>query len=75
MCNPKPTGDWKAKTGSPKQEDVWMQTGPLSQDDTSAATLEFEDLVERHYRPLCRFPLSLTHSEADAGDLTRFPHY
>jgi RNA polymerase sigma-70 factor, ECF subfamily len=75
MCQPNPIGDWQAKTGSRKQEDVWMQTGSLSQDDSSAASLEFEDVVERYYRPLYRFALSLTHSEADACDLTQHTFY
>lgn len=32
---------------------------------------EFENLVRAHYASLYRFALSLTHSEADAGDLTQ----
>ena len=33
--------------------------------------VEFEDLVQAHYASLYRFALSLTRSEADAGDLTQ----
>jgi RNA polymerase sigma-70 factor (ECF subfamily) len=33
--------------------------------------VEFEDLVRTHYESLYRFALSLTRSEADAGDLTQ----
>lgn len=33
--------------------------------------VEFEDLVRTHYASLYRFALSLTRSEADAGDLTQ----
>jgi len=32
--------------------------------------LDFETLVERYYQPLYRFALGLSHSEADASDLT-----
>jgi RNA polymerase sigma-70 factor (ECF subfamily) len=37
--------------------------------------LNFEDVVERYYRPLYRFALSLTRSEADACDLTQQTFY
>ncbi len=36
---------------------------------------EFEDLVEQYYRPLYQFAFSLTHSDADAGDLTQQTFY
>ncbi len=32
---------------------------------------DFEEIVERYYRPLYQFALSLTHCEADACDLTQ----
>ena len=32
---------------------------------------DFEQIVSHHYEPLYRFALSLTHSEADACDLTQ----
>lgn len=36
-----------------------------------AAELDFEQLVELYYRSLYQFALSLSHSEADAADLTQ----
>ncbi len=39
------------------------------------ARLEFEEVVERYYRPLFQFALGLTHSEADASDLTQQTFY
>lgn len=42
-------------------------------DDT--AIPNFESLVEEHYRALYRFGLSLTGSEAEAGDLTQQTFY
>lgn len=36
---------------------------------------EFEDIVQRYYRPLYRFALSLTRSEAEACDLTQHTFY
>lgn len=32
---------------------------------------DFQSLVDLHYEPLYRFALSLTHTEADAGDLVQ----
>jgi RNA polymerase sigma-70 factor, ECF subfamily len=61
--------------GGRKTEDIWMQTGPLSQDNSNTANLEFEELVERFYGPLYQFALSLTRSEADASDLTQHAFY
>jgi RNA polymerase sigma-70 factor (ECF subfamily) len=40
-----------------------------------ASALEFESVVARHYEPLYRFAFSLTHSEADACDLTQQTFY
>jgi RNA polymerase sigma-70 factor (ECF subfamily) len=40
-----------------------------------ALTDEFEELIERYYRPLYQFALSLTRSEADACDLTQHTFY
>lgn len=40
-----------------------------------AGKLDLSDLVERHYRPLYQFALSLTRSEADACDLTQHTFY
>src|SRR4029079_8131817 len=36
---------------------------------------DFEQIVARHYEPLFKFALSLTRSEADAGDLTQQTFY
>lgn len=36
---------------------------------------QFEAIVNEHYEPLYRFALSLTHSKADAGDLTQHTFY
>ncbi|MFO1512868.1 MAG: RNA polymerase sigma factor [Verrucomicrobiota bacterium] len=36
---------------------------------------QFEAIVNEHYEPLYRFALSLTRSEADAGDLTQHTYY
>ncbi len=36
---------------------------------------EFEQIVSQHYEALYRFALSLTHTEADAGDLTQQTFY
>ena len=40
-----------------------------------ATDLDFERLVELHYKSLYRFALSLTRSESDAGDLTQQAFY
>src|SRR5260370_4769621 len=60
---------------SANQEDIWMQTGPFNKDNSSAARLKFEDVVERYYRALYQFAFSLTRSEADACDLTQHTFY
>jgi RNA polymerase sigma-70 factor (ECF subfamily) len=52
-----------------------MQTGVASQENRSEVRLEFEDVVDRYYRPLYQFAFSLTGSEADAGDLTQHTFY
>jgi RNA polymerase sigma factor (sigma-70 family) len=52
-----------------------MRTGLLSDDKSNAVSLEFEDVVERYYRPLYQFAFSLTRSEADASDLTQQTFY
>jgi RNA polymerase sigma-70 factor (ECF subfamily) len=52
-----------------------MQAGPLSQNNGNPAAGDFEDIVERYYRPLYQFALSLTRSEADACDLTQQTFY
>lgn len=46
-------------------------------DDTAeeSRSLEFEGLVEQHYRSLYRFAFSLTRSESDACDLTQQTFY
>jgi RNA polymerase sigma-70 factor (ECF subfamily) len=49
-----------------------MQTG---QDITAAVSLDAETVVERYYRLLFQFALSLTRSEADAWDLTQHTFY
>jgi RNA polymerase sigma-70 factor, ECF subfamily len=50
-----------------------MQTSQLSEDRTES--FETNDLVERYYRSLYVFALNLTHSEADACDLTQQTFY
>ena len=40
-----------------------------------APELDFEKLVELHYKSLYRFALSLTRSESEAGDLTQQAFY
>jgi RNA polymerase sigma-70 factor (ECF subfamily) len=40
-----------------------------------ASTWDFEGLVARYYEPLYQFAFSLTHSEADACDLTQQTFY
>ncbi len=52
-----------------------MQTDLVNRDNGSEVRLEFEDVVERYYRPLYQFAFSLTHSEADASDLTQQAFY
>jgi len=47
----------------------------FSQPARAAITEDFEELVERFYRPLYQFALSLTRSEADACDLTQHTFY
>lgn len=52
-----------------------MLTGAYSQDHIGVVSLDYEDLVERYYRPLYQFAFSLTRSEADACDLTQHTFY
>ena len=52
-----------------------MQIEPISDEQDRTTRLEFEDVVERYYRPLYQFAFSLTRSEADAGDLTQHTFY
>src|SRR5216684_6283287 len=40
-----------------------------------SVSVDFESLVERFYRPLYQFALSLTQSESDACDLTQQTFY
>jgi RNA polymerase sigma-70 factor (ECF subfamily) len=56
-------------------QEVWTQAGPLSQKQDHEAALKFEDVVEKYYRPLYQFALSLSHSEAEACDLTQQTFY
>jgi len=51
------------------REDVRRQTNPLTTPNPNC--LDPSDLVERHYRSLYLFALSLTHSESEACDLTQ----
>ena len=39
------------------------------------STEQFEAIVSEYYEPLFRFAMSLTHTEADAGDLTQHTFY
>src|SRR5881396_2240869 len=41
----------------------------------AAATMDFESLVNTYYRALYQFALSLTHTEAEASDLTQQTFY
>ena len=75
MCRPEPVRRFEGDDGVAPEEDIRMQTDPLSQDNASPASLEFEEVVERYYRPLYQFALSLTRSEADACDLTQHTFY
>ena len=52
-----------------------MNAISLKQNRQSRGELEFGELVERYYRPLYQFALSLTRSEADASDLTQQTFY
>src|SRR5262249_1895238 len=52
-----------------------MPTVPMSNDTQSAATPDFQDLVSRFYRSLYQFAFSLSHSEAEACDLTQQTFY
>jgi len=52
-----------------------MQMVCSSPGEGSGAGPDFEDMVDRYYRPLYRFALSLTRSEADACDLTQQTFY
>jgi RNA polymerase sigma-70 factor (ECF subfamily) len=52
-----------------------MQMISLSPTTETETGLPFEEVVERYYRPLYRFALSLTRSEADACDLTQQTFY
>jgi RNA polymerase sigma-70 factor (ECF subfamily) len=55
------------------REDVRRQTSAFS--TTNPKGLDANYLVERHYHSLYRFALSLTHSEAEACDLTQHTFY
>jgi RNA polymerase sigma-70 factor, ECF subfamily len=52
-----------------------METELASQDIGNAAALDYETVVERYYRSLFQFAVSLTRSEADACDLTQHVFY
>src|SRR5512133_265033 len=53
-----------------------MQIVSVSESNCSSEPApEFESVVDRYYLPLYRFALSLTHSEADACDLTQQTFY
>src|SRR5215831_13964540 len=49
--------------------------GDAAKKSEQATGLNFESLVERFYRPLFQFALSLTQSESDACDLTQQTFY
>jgi RNA polymerase sigma factor (sigma-70 family) len=53
------------------REDVELKAGPSRKMNRAADNPPFDYLVERYYRPLYQFAFSLTHSEADAADLTQ----
>src|SRR5436190_5302906 len=53
------------------REDVGIQTSLSGPIKTRRISPGFEQLVERYYRSLYQFAFSLTHSEADASDLTQ----
>jgi len=52
-----------------------MQADQFRENSSSGASLVFEDVVERYYRPLYQFALGLTCSEADAWDLVQHTFY
>ena len=49
---------------------IWMVEMRAESAQGRSEMLDFEMLVEHYYQPLYRFALGLTHSEADASDLT-----
>jgi len=57
------------------QEQIRIEPEPFVQLDTTDLDREFDDLVEKYYRPLYKFALSLTRSDADACDLTQHTFY
>ncbi len=60
-----------AHTSGCNKYGIGMQTEKQGKNSDSGAALEFEDVVERFYRPLYQFAFSLTGSEADAWDLAQ----
>ncbi len=60
-------GEKMAQTQSWRE--AWLQSGNPSE------ALPFEAVAENYYGPLFKFALSLTHSEADACDLTQHTFY
>jgi RNA polymerase sigma-70 factor (ECF subfamily) len=52
-----------------------MNMGLVCQNDCAVVAPKLEDLVERYYRSLFQFALSLTGCEADAWDLTQQTFY
>ena len=52
-----------------------MRTDSVNRANVTVVGLEFDEVVQRYYRPLYQFAYSLTHSEADACDLTQHTFY
>lgn len=52
-----------------------MRTDSVNRANITVVGLEFDEVVQQYYRPLYQFAYSLTHSEADACDLTQHTFY
>ncbi|MEM9478516.1 MAG: RNA polymerase sigma factor [Verrucomicrobiota bacterium] len=48
-----------------------MRQDPIGKDSKTAASADFQNLVDLHYKGLFRFAMSLTQCEAQSGDLTQ----
>jgi RNA polymerase sigma factor (sigma-70 family) len=71
LWRPNSTGDFPTTLESRTTSTERMQTDSWNHENNRGGRLDFEELVEAYYRPLYKFALSLTQSEADASDLTQ----
>ncbi len=67
--------EWQASAGLSPPEGTGTQIGSWPKHSNHSEPQAFVGVVERYYRPLFQFALSLTHSEADACDLTQHTFY